>query len=170
MVGTDLHWWAFYDYAHPCLADLIIDRKFDKIVEYYDVSGKSPLLSDGWHAEDWFHNLGGKQRYMIFDASPIYDSGGKLIAAIETLEDITERKRIEEENIKLATELQKASDGVKLLSGLLPTCAACKKIRDNKGYWNQIETYIQDHSEAKFSHGICPECARKLYPDLNVKI
>jgi hypothetical protein len=54
---------------------------------------------------------------------------------------------------------------VRKLSGLLPICASCKKIRDDKGYWNQIETYIRDHSEAEFSHGICPECFRKIYPE-----
>jgi len=55
---------------------------------------------------------------------------------------------------------------VKILSGLLPMCSACKKIRDDKGYWNQIEKYIRDHSEAEFSHSLCPECSKKLYPDL----
>lgn len=57
---------------------------------------------------------------------------------------------------------------VKTLRGLLPICSSCKKIRDDNGYWNQIERYIDDHSEAKFSHDICPDCARKLYPDLNL--
>jgi len=57
---------------------------------------------------------------------------------------------------------------VKTLSGLLPICAHCKKIRDEKGYWKQIESFIHDHSEAEFSHGICPEWAKKLYPDLDV--
>ena len=61
--------------------------------------------------------------------------------------------------------LQKALAKVKTLSGLLPICSNCKKIRDDKGYWNQIEAYIRDHSEADFSHGICPECAKKLYPE-----
>lgn len=61
--------------------------------------------------------------------------------------------------------IQKALAEVKALSGLLPICAGCKKIRDDKGYWNQIESYIRDHSEADFSHGICPDCARELYPD-----
>ena len=56
-------------------------------------------------------------------------------------------------------------DRVNLLTGMLPICASCKKIRDDKGYWNQIETYIRDHSEAEFSHGICPDCAKKLYPE-----
>ena len=62
--------------------------------------------------------------------------------------------------------LETALSQIKTLSGLLPICANCKKIRDDKGYWNQIETYIHDHSDAKFSHGICPECFKKLYPDL----
>ncbi|MDH3391775.1 MAG: hypothetical protein OEL85_08260, partial [Desulfobulbaceae bacterium] len=61
-------------------------------------------------------------------------------------------------------------DKVNLLGGMLPICASCKKIRDDKGYWNQIETYIRDHSEAEFSHGICPDCAQKLYPDFYNKV
>jgi DNA-binding NtrC family response regulator len=76
-----------------------------------------------------------------------------------------ERKRAEEEQIRLIFELQKALAKVKQLSGLLPMCASCKKIRDDKGYWNQLEAYISDHSEADFSHGICPECVKKLYPE-----
>ncbi len=63
-------------------------------------------------------------------------------------------------------ELQEALAKIKTLSGLLPICASCKKIRDDKGYWNRIETYISDHSEAEFSHSICPECTKKLYPQL----
>jgi len=63
-------------------------------------------------------------------------------------------------------ELQEALAKIKTLSGLLPICASCKKIRDDKGYWNRIETYISDHSEAEFSHSICPECTKKLYPEL----
>jgi len=62
--------------------------------------------------------------------------------------------------------LEAALSQIRTLSGLLPICANCKKIRDDQGYWNQIETYIHDHSDAKFSHGICPECYKKLYPEL----
>jgi len=54
---------------------------------------------------------------------------------------------------------------VKLLKGLLPICSSCKKIRDDKGYWNQIEGYIQTHTDAKFTHGIYPDCAKTIYPD-----
>ena len=64
-------------------------------------------------------------------------------------------------------ELQDALDLVKLLSGYLPICASCKKIRDDKGYWQAVESYISSHSEAKFSHGICPDCIQKLYPEFS---
>jgi len=74
-----------------------------------------------------------------------------------------------EQNLKEERDnLRKALAEVKKLSGLLPICASCNKIRDDKGYWNQIEAYIRDHSEADFSHSICPECAKKLYPDLDL--
>jgi len=82
------------------------------------------------------------------------------------LRDITERKRMEEEREKLIRELQDALANIKTLRGLLPICSYCKKIRDDKGYWNRIESYIQDHSGAEFTHGMCPECLKKHYPDL----
>jgi hypothetical protein len=65
-------------------------------------------------------------------------------------------------------KMQDALSKVKMLSGMLPICACCKNIRDDKGYWKQIEAYIRDHSEAEFSHGICPTCAKKLYPDIRI--
>ena len=74
------------------------------------------------------------------------------------------QKSIEDKN----AQLQKALDEVKILSGFLPICSSCKNIRDDKGYWNQIENYISKHSEAEFSHSICPECAKKIYPDLDI--
>jgi hypothetical protein len=65
-------------------------------------------------------------------------------------------------------KIEKALAEIRTLSGLLPICSHCKKIRDDKGYWNQLESYIQDHSDAKFSHSICQECAKKHYPDLDI--
>jgi len=73
------------------------------------------------------------------------------------IRDITLRKRIEQERRKLTLDLQDA------LAGLLPICASCKKIRDDKGYWNKLEDYISEHSEAEFTHGVCPDCMKKLY-------
>ena len=79
--------------------------------------------------------------------------------------EIEERKLVQIEKDKMIVELKNALLEVKKLSGLLPMCASCKKIRDDNGYWNQIESYIKTHSEAEFSHGMCPECSDKLYGD-----
>jgi PAS domain S-box-containing protein len=80
---------------------------------------------------------------------------------LAVVHDITEQKRVEEEREKLVRSLQDALARVKTLGGLLPICSWCKKIRDDQGYWSQVEAYISRHSEAQFSHGICPECAEK---------
>jgi branched-subunit amino acid transport protein len=82
--------------------------------------------------------------------------------------EMQERKRAQIEKDNLIIELKDALAEVKTLSGLLPICSHCKKIRDDKGYWNQIEAYIQDRSEAEFSHSICQECAKKYYPDMDI--
>jgi len=94
----------------------------------------------------------------------------KLISAIDKCaENIEQRniaRQLQAEKDALLLELKDALGKVKLLSGFLPICASCKKIRDDSGYWQQIESYIRDHSEAEFSHGICPDCARNLYPEI----
>ena len=82
--------------------------------------------------------------------------------------EIYARTRIEKEREGIIVKLQNALSEIKTLGGLLPICSHCKKIRDDKGYWNQIESYIQERSEAKFSHSICQECADKYYPDLDI--
>jgi hypothetical protein len=81
----------------------------------------------------------------------------------------SDRKKAEEERERLILKLRDALSKVRTLSGMLPICASCKKIRNDKGYWEQIETYLRDHSEAEFTHGICPDCAKKLYPEFHAK-
>jgi hypothetical protein len=100
---------------------------------------------------------GGADSYLTHPVEPLV-----LIASIRALLRIREG---EAEREKLIRELQGALAKVKTLSGFLPICMSCKKIRNDKGYWEQVEVYIRDHSEAEFSHGICPECMKKLYPD-----
>lgn len=85
---------------------------------------------------------------------------------LSTISDVTFRRQAEAEREKLIRELQDALTNVKTLSGLLPICSACKKIRNDTGYWEHIEEYIAKHSGADFSHGICPECAKKIYPEV----
>lgn len=78
-------------------------------------------------------------------------------------QEIAERKELEQEREKLIAQLQEALAQVKTLSGFLPICASCKKIRDDSGYWKQIESYLAAHADVTFSHGLCPDCAKKLY-------
>jgi len=96
------------------------------------------------------------------------DENGKPIGFRGIAHDITDRKLAENEQEKLIKELRDALAEVKKLSGLLPICSHCKKIRDDKGYWNRIESYLREHSSAEFSHSVCPECAKKYYPDYNL--
>ncbi len=93
---------------------------------------------------------------------------GKPLRVIGTHSNISDRKEWEMEREKLITGLKDALKEVKTLNGLLPICANCKKIRDDKGYWNRLESYIREHSKAEFSHSICPECVKKLYPELDM--
>ncbi|MGB9439801.1 MAG: PAS domain-containing protein, partial [Desulfobacterales bacterium] len=133
---------------HPCPLGIIKQTKKPVTVEHihYDSHG-SP-------------------RHVEVHGHPILDDEGRVSRMIEYTLDITKRKQIEEERNQLIKSLQDSLAKIKTLSGMLPICASCKKIRDDKGYWNQIETYLHRHSEAEFSHGICPECAKKLYPDI----
>jgi len=95
-----------------------------------------------------------------------FDKKGEVLRIIGVCRDIDRNKRNELERESLIVQLQQALDNIRRLSGLLPICSSCKKIRDDKGYWQEVELYVRDHSEADFTHGICPECARKLYPEI----
>ncbi|MHC4660017.1 MAG: PAS domain-containing protein [Planctomycetota bacterium] len=99
--------------------------------------------------------------------SVLRNAQGVPIAIVAVHRDITKLKEAEEERKRLICELQEALAKVKTLKGLIPICASCKKIRDDKGYWHQIEVYVRDHSEADFSHGCCPDCVKKLFPGIS---
>lgn len=99
----------------------------------------------------------------LFSAETLTINGETCI--VSSIVDISERRRAEAEREKLVLEREKALCQLKVLNGLLPICASCKKIRDDKGYWSQLEVYITQHSEADFSHSLCPECMWTLYPE-----
>lgn len=103
----------------------------------------------------------GEFHYEII-ASPLRNAKGEIIAGIEAVRDITERKKIEAERERLVKELKETLAKVKVLSGMLPICAWCKKVRDDKGYWKKVENYIEENSGASFTHGICPECIARV--------
>jgi two-component system sensor histidine kinase VicK len=92
--------------------------------------------------------------------APVIENGN-IRASVTAFRDITEQKQAEKEKEKLISDLQEALATINTLQGILPICASCKKVRDDKGNWKQIESYISEHSEAEFSHGYCPECGKK---------
>ena len=131
------------------------------------------------HCEDPNHPYDQVVRYRHKDGSTVWvrcrgiairDDDGKPIRMLGAHTDITQLKRVEEELKnrtveleKINQKLQEALDNIKTLGGLIPICSRCKKIRDDKGYWNQIEAYIESHTDALFSHGLCEECEIGLY-------
>jgi len=107
-----------------------------------------------------FNELRYGNKVLTITISPFPDG------AIITSQDITEQKTVELDRIKLIEKLQQALSEVETLRGLLPICACCKKIRDDKGYWNHIEAYLRKHAHAEFTHTLCPDCVKQYYPDL----
>lgn len=110
-----------------------------------------------------FRRKSGELLTGLFSAATIVIGDEKFILA--SISDITARKRAEDERERLVAEREKSLEEINILSGLLPICMSCKKIRDDNGYWNQLELYIRSHSQAEFSHGLCPDCAHKIYPE-----
>lgn len=100
----------------------------------------------------------GTEIHLAISVSPIKNTVGRIIGASMIARDINEQKRHQQEREQLIAELQEALARVKSLTGLLPICASCKKVRDDQGYWTQVEVYIANHSRAEFTHGICPDC------------
>jgi|GEM_PF-2719362 len=127
-------------------------------------AGVVPAFTEHIH-----YDKDGNKIIVEIGAYPIKNATGVLDGFVHISRDVTERKQLEAERENLIRELQKAVENVKQLSGLLPICMQCKKIRNDRGYWIQIENYISEHSEAKFTHGLCDECVIKLYPDFKRK-
>jgi hypothetical protein len=129
--------------------------------------GRSKLSPEGINAEGWYDNLGGARRYMVVDAVPIFNSSGEIVAAIETLHDLTELKQIESRKEKLISGLNTHVSTNMPLKGFVRICASCKDIRNKDGAWTAIEEFLKNRLDLQFSHGICPKCARKLYPEFS---
>jgi PAS domain S-box-containing protein len=119
-----------------------------------------------WHGTLLDVRKSGEEFPVELSTSVVRDEQGKPFALVGVSQDITERKLAEERLRQSNLDLQAALAEVKTLSGMLPICAHCKKIRDDKGYWNQLEAYIVHHTDASFTHGICPDCAKKLLAGL----
>jgi PAS domain S-box-containing protein len=124
-------------------------------------------VETNWSGETCNLKKDGSEVPIYLSRSVVKDDNGDTIAVVEIARDISERLKASEEREKIIKELKTALSNVKTLSTLLPICASCKKIRDDKGYWNQVEEYISAHTDALFSHGLCPDCAKEFYPELD---
>lgn len=135
-------------------------RRMDDISRTAILTGKT-----GYEQEHRCVLASGEVRW-IYEAVRIEKLKPNVWHLVGICADVTERRKAEDEREHLIGELQKALAEVKQLSGLLPICASCKRVRDDTGYWNQIDVYIRSHADVQFSHGICPECMARLYPDV----
>ena len=117
------------------------------------------------HSEFCVEKQSGVIFYVEVSASNVTSQTGKILGRMVSFVDITSRKKIEIDRDQLIRKLQQALEKIKTLSGIIPICACCKKIRDDKGYWHSVEVFVRDHSLADFSHGICPNCANEHYKD-----
>lgn len=185
---------AALEAAHNGIAIVARDGKiqwvnpaFTRLTGYAsdEVVGKNPrLLKSGRHDEAFYRALWGtvasgkvwegqmvnrRKDGTLYDEeqtiTPVPDASGKITHFVAIKLDVSARLAAERERERLLGELQAALANVRTLSGFIPICAACKKIRNDTGYWDAIEAYISRHTDAQFSHGICPECIVRLYPD-----
>ena len=166
-------WAAIIGYRLSELAPVSI-ATWGKVVHPDDLKVSGDLLEKHFKGELAYYECELRMRHKdgswvwVLDRGKVitWTDDGKPLVMSGTHQDISVRKQAEKEREALIANLEKAISDVKKLSGMLPICASCKKIRDDKGYWKQIESYIKEHSEAEFSHGLCPECAKKWYPEL----
>jgi PAS domain S-box-containing protein len=148
------------------MADLIVppalrERHWRGLANYL-ASGHGPILDKRIEMTAMRQN--GDEFPVELTVTHINSEGPPVFTGF--IRDISERKRAEDEREKLIRELQDALGKVKTLSGLLPICASCKKVRDDKGYWHQVESYLMSRADVSITHGFCPDCAARLYPDV----
>jgi PAS domain S-box-containing protein len=139
---------------HPDWRDRF-ERKFNRFL-----AGSGPEE----HCFPILH-VSGELRWMLLRATILRDGKGGIFAVEGIVSDITARMREDKERKKLVRQLRKALTGARILRGLLPICSFCKKVRDDRGYWTQIESFLTAHSELFFTHGLCPECLEVNYPE-----
>ncbi|MCF8066768.1 MAG: PAS domain-containing protein [Desulfarculaceae bacterium] len=160
--GEYEHALPLYGERRPCLVDLMLKHDPEWETRYQNLERRGEMLAT---SESFLPKLGEKGTYVAGSATCLLDDQGRVSGAIETLRDITEAKRSQQEREKLIAELTAALEKVKTLKGLIPICSHCKSIRRDEGYWEQLETFFSDHAEVEFSHGICPDCLEKYYQD-----
>jgi PAS domain S-box-containing protein len=164
MDGTVVSWNRAAERVYGYRAGEIIGRNVsilypdERLDELIDTMERIKRGDHVGRAETSRTRKGGLQVPVSVTVSPMKNVESKISGASVIARDITARKREEQERIKLIGELTEALGRAKTLAGLFPICACCKRIRDDQGYWQQVEAYISEHSDAVFTHGICPDC------------
>ena len=141
---------------------IVPDDKQGEFREHFQMILEGNLQQD---TERYRRHKNGTLIPISLSAAPLHDSLGRVVGAVGLLLDISARKASEAERSDALATCQAALAEVDRLRGLLPICASCKKIRDEAGVWHAIETYVRDHADVEFSHGICPACKAELYPE-----
>jgi PAS domain S-box-containing protein len=156
----EIYGFSFDEFVGKHVNELNADPRFaqDVIIPAIKATGR-------WNGELMVIHKDGREFPIWLSASMVMGERDQPVAMVGVIKDMTRRKAADKEREALITELQEALSKIKTLSGLLPICAWCKKIHDDKGYWKKVETYVEEHSDASFTHGICPECLKKVSPD-----
>ncbi len=174
--GTIVSWNPGAEKLYGYTAAEIVGRSVEMLVPASrprDADEIHELLKDGQrieHLETVRVRKDGSTVEVSLTISPIRNAAGEVVGASSLARDISVRKAEERQRLALIQELRDTLAHVKRLSGLLPICAGCKKIRNDAGYWQAVEEYIREHSEAQFSHGLCPDCVKRLYPEYQFKL
>ena len=169
--GTIVSWNRGADYIFGYHADEIIGRSvhflypMNRQDELIDVMEQTRRGERVGRYETFRLHKDGHEIPVSMTVSPIRNARGEVIGASTIARDITQRRRDEEERIELIGELTEAVARIRTLSGLLPICHSCKRIRDDQGLWQPLEPYLASHSEALFMHSVCPDCANTLKPE-----
>ena len=159
--------WSEKELIHKNIHDVVHNRRADGAPLLFEDCEMRKVIETGdrfYSTEELFIKKDGTIFPVSVHSRPLMENG-KVVASVTAFRNISERKQREQEREKLIAELQKALAEIKTLHGIVPICASCKKIRDDEGAWHQMEVYISEHTDARFSHGICKECAKKLYPE-----
>lgn len=146
--------------------DELIEKTFQQITHPDDLDADLAYLQslvagdiDRYEMEKRYFHSDGRVIWVLLTVSLVRDEDRAPVHFIAQIQDITERRRVEQ-------QLRSALADVRRLSGMLPICAHCKNIRDDEGYWQTVESYLGTHSEAEFSHGLCPDCLREHYGEV----
>ncbi len=144
-------------------ADYLTDNPINQDVVEHTNAGLRGEKQEPYEAEYWHKD--GHRVHLRTTEVPVFDEHGDVTGIEGIVQDVTDLKRVEAERERVIRKLEKALMEIRSLRGILPLCSFCKKIRDDEGYWEQVDVYIRKHSEADISHGICPECMKEHYPE-----